>query len=81
MQVTVRLRRKPGHDLRVPPGRQIGSNDIANKIAPAFTIPDRLDRAHRLPVLVPRPMWPVHTAPPTLAMIVFFIGRVKTITL
>ena len=36
VQVAVRLRRKAGHHRRVPLGVEVGLDDVANEIAPAF---------------------------------------------
>src|SRR5829696_2897560 len=46
MQIPVRLRRKPGYDLRMPPRRKIRRDDVANKIVSAVAVPNCLDRAH-----------------------------------
>src|SRR6185437_192342 len=36
MQVAVRLRREPGHDLPVFAGSEISGDDVANEVAPGF---------------------------------------------
>src|SRR5436853_5587354 len=36
VQVAVRLRREPGHDLGVPLRGEIGCDDVADEIAPSF---------------------------------------------
>src|SRR3954453_9552250 len=68
MQVPVRLRRKPGHDLRMPPRREIRRDDVANKIAPAVALSSRLVPSHIsvCPVWL-RPMWPIPDAAPSLS--------------
>ena len=68
MQIPVRLRRKPSHDLRMPPGREIRGDDVANKIPSAVALPSCLDRAHFSvrPVWL-RPMWPIAAAAPSPA--------------
>ena len=49
MQIAVGLRREAGHDFAHPPGGEVGRDDVANEIAPAFGCRHRLDRAHALP--------------------------------
>src|SRR5579872_2776004 len=50
MQIAIRLRRKARHDLACTTGREIGGDDVADKVAPGFAQLVCLDNAHPDPL-------------------------------
>src|SRR5205085_11168281 len=65
MQIAVGLGRKAGHHLGGAAGGEIGRDDVANEIAPAFDCLIRFDRAHLNPLhSLSALMWPIRSSKP-----------------
>src|SRR5579862_3000185 len=66
MEIAVGLRRKPRHDLLAAPGGEVGRDDVADEVAPAFGCRCHFDRTHPDPApLAPVVMWPIGARAPS----------------